>query len=285
MASAPSREESRLPRLGTVATATLRGLAVTYVAAVALLFVTQRKLIYFPDTRKVAPAEVGLANVSEQIIETPDGERLVAWWSAPKNGKPVILDFQGQGGAPSHRAHRIAAFVADGYGIFTPAYRGFGGSTGSPSEHALIADGKLAYDWLVKRGIAANRIVVFGESLGTGVAVQVAAERPVAGVILDSPYSSLADVAQGRFPWIPVRWLMHDQFKSTVHIQRVSAPVLIYHGDRDTIVPYEMGKRLYAAATGPKQMLTIPGGFHTVPFSEGPWDAITRFLQDVAAAR
>ncbi len=272
-------------RAGRLVVLTLRAFAIVYVAAVALLFVYQRKLIYFPDIRHVAPAEVGLAGMSEVTLTTPDGERLVAWWSEPRNGKAVILDFQGQGGAPSHRAHRIQPFIGDGYGILTLAYRGYGGSTGQPTEAALIADGKLAFDWLRSRGVEAGRIVVFGESLGTGVAVQVAADRPAAGVILDSPYSSLADVAQGRFPWIPVRWLMLDKFDSTAHIGKVRAPVLIYHGDRDTIVPYELGQRLYAAATSHKVMLTIPGGFHTVPMAEGPWRAIKPFLEQVAAAR
>ncbi len=272
-------------RLGWVAASTLRVLAVVYVACVALLYIYQRKLIYHPDARHVAPASVGLAGVSEVLIETPDGERLVAWWSPPKDGKAVVLDFQGQGGAPSHRAHRILPFVADGYGILTLAYRSYGGSTGRPSESALVADGKLAFDWLRQRGIAADRIVLFGESLGTGVAVQVAADRPVAGVILDSPYSSLADVAQGRFPLIPVHWLMLDKFESAAHIPRVAAPILMYHGERDTVVPYELGKRLYAAARSPKVLLTIPNGYHTVPFGDGPWSAIKPFLERVASGR
>lgn len=272
-------------RLRWIAAQTLRVLAVLYVVVVGSLYVYQRKLIYAPDARKVPPSEVGLAHVGEVIIETPDGEKLVAWWAAPRGGKAVIVDFQGQGGAPSHRAHRIKPFVDEGYGIFTLAYRGFGGSTGRPSEVALVADGKLAFDWVRSRGIDAQRIVLFGESLGTGVAVQVAADRPAAGIILDSPYSSLTDVAQGRFPWIPVRWLMHDRFDSERHIQRVTSPILIYHGDNDTIVPYSLGQKLYAAARSTKVMLTIPGGYHTVPFENGPWRAIKPFVEQVASAR
>lgn len=256
----------------------LRALAICYIAAVALLYVYQRELIYFPDARKVLPSEAGLVGVREEIIATPDGERLVAWWSPPRPGMPVVVDFQGQGGAPSHRVHRIRPFVAEGYGILTLSYRGYGGSTGKPSERTLVADGDLAIDWLKARGFAENRIVIFGESLGTGVAVQVAASRSVAGLILDSPYSSLADVAQGRFPLVPVRWLMLDRFDSLAHIPRVKAPIFIFHGDRDTIVPYELGQRLYAAATSPKEFMTIPGGFHTVPFEDGPWQRIKAFL-------
>lgn len=272
-------------RLRWIAVNGLRSLAVLYVVVVGCLYVWQRQLIYVPDTRKVPPAEVGLAKVAEVTLVTPDGERLVAWWSPPAAGKAVIIDYQGQGGAPSHRVHRIRPFVEDGFGILTLAYRGFGGSTGTPSEAALVADGKLAFDWVKARGIDPSRIVLFGESLGTGVAVQVAADRPVAGIILDSPYSSLTDVAQGRFPWIPVQWLMLDRFESARHIERVSSPILIYHGDSDTVVPYALGKKLYAAARSPKVLLTIPGGHHTVPFENGPWKAIKPFLEQVASAR
>lgn len=281
----PSPQLQHKVRLRAVAVPTLSALAAIYVAVVGYLYVYQRQLIYVPDPRKVAPSEVGLTGVGEVVIDTPDGEKLVAWWAPPRDGRAVIIDFQGQGGAPAHRAHRIKPFVDEGFGILTLAYRGFGGSTGRPSEAALVADGKLAFDWVRSRGIEPQRIVLFGESLGTGVAVQVAADRPAAGIILDSPYSSLTDVAQGRFPWIPVRWLMLDTFNSEQHIQRVTSPILMYHGDNDPIVPYPLGKKLYAAARSQKVLLTIPGGDHTVPFENGPWRAIKPFLEQVASAK
>ena len=270
-------------RLRRLALASVRTLAYGYLAIVAALFAGQRVLLFRADTSHVTPAEVGLAGTREEIIRTPDGERLVAWWTPPKAGKPVVLDFQGQSGEPSWRAGTMRYFIDGGFGLLSLAYRGYGASTGSPSEAALVADGKLAYDWLRRRGFEAQRIVVFGESLGTGVAVQVAAERDVAGVILDSAYTSIADVARGRFPFVPVDLLMSDTFDSAANIGRVKAPLLMVHGDKDAVVPYALGRSLYDAASEPKRFATIPGGGHTVHFSQGPWHAIKPFLDEVAA--
>ena len=270
-------------RWGWIGLNWLRILACGYLCLVAGLYLAQRKLVFMPDAARVAPASVGLAGTREVIIQTPDGESLVAWWTEPKPGKVVVLDFQGQGGAPSWRTGTMKYFTDAGYGVLSLAYRGYGGSSGSPSETALIADAKLAYDWLHGRGIEPRRIVLFGESLGTGVAVQVAANRPVAGVILDSAYSSIADVAQGRFPIVPIVPLMSDRFDSMAHIGNVHAPLLMVHGTDDRVVPYVYGQRLFAAANQPKRMVTIEGGGHTVHFSQGPWAAIKPFLDEIGS--
>ena len=161
--------------------------------------------------------------------------------------------------------------------------RGYGGSTGSPSETALVADGRLAYGWLRNKGIEANRIVVFGESLGTGIAVQLAASLPVAAIILDSPYSALVDVAAERLPFLPVRLLMWDQFNSMAHIAKVSVPLLMVHCDGDVVVPYALGQRLYAAVTAPKRLLTVPGDCHVPPLREVSWTTVEPFLASLNA--
>ena len=281
MNSVASDQTRQVMRLDWIVLNTLWVLACGYLLLVAALYAGQRRLVFMPDPARVAPATVGLAATREEIIATPDGERLVAWWSPPRAGKLVILDFQGQAGAPSWREGTIRYFTDAGFGVLTLAYRGYGGSTGSPSEAALVADSKLAYDWLRDHGIADRRIVVFGESLGSGVAVQVAAARPVAGVILDSAYTSLADVAQGRMPWLPVGLLMSDRFDSMAHIGNVTAPLLMLHGTGDQVVPYTLGQRLFAAAPSPKRLATFEGGGHTVHFSQGPWAAIKPFLDEL----
>ena len=283
MSTAASDQVRHGVRWGWIGLNSLRVLAYGYLALVAGLYFAQRKLVFMPDPAHVAPASVGLTAAREITLQTPDGERLVAWWTPPKAGNVVVLDLQGQGGAPSWRAGTIRYFTDAGYGVLTLAYRGYGGSTGSPSEPALISDAKLAYDWLRGRGIEDRRIVLFGESLGTGVAVQVAADRPVAGVILDSAYTSLVDVAQGRFPFVPVVPLMSDPFNSMAYIGRVTAPLLMIHGTDDRVVPYQFGQRLFASANEPKRLVTIPGGGHTVHFSQGPWAAIKPFLDGIAS--
>lgn len=253
-------------------------LVISWLAVVALVYVQQRSLIFRPNSERVTPENAGLSGVHEEKIPTPDGETLIAWWCPPKPDKPVILYFHGNGGNLPVRAGRMQLFQQAGYGVLMLADRGYSGSTGSPSEAALVADAKLAFDWLVAKGVAANRITAFGESLGTGLAVQLAADRPVRSVILDSPYTSLADVAAERVPWLPVRWIMSDPFDSMAHIAKVRAPLLIVHGDQDNVVPYALGTKLFAAANQPKRLVTLTGFGHVAPLRNGAWPAIQAFL-------
>jgi uncharacterized protein len=253
-------------------------LLVCWIGTVGLLYATQRRLLFQPDPERVAPVRTGLMGVREEVIATPDGERLIAWWSPPAAGKPVFLYFHGNGGNLTARAGRLKLFQQAGFGGLMLSARGYGGSSGHPSESALVADAKLAFDWLVSHGVAADQIIVFGESLGTGLAVQVAAERPARALILDSPYTSLVDVAAGKFPWIPVRWLMTDQMDSMAVIGKVRAPLLVIHGDQDDLVPYVLGAKLFAAANEPKRLLTLPGVGHVAPLKDGAWTTVLAFV-------
>ena len=253
-----------------------------WLAVVVYLYANQRRMLFLPDSERISPQQARLSGVSEEVIPTPDGEQLVAWWAPPQPGKPVILYFHGNGGNLASRAGRMQLFQQAGFGALMLADRGYSGSTGTPSETALVADAMLAFDRLVTRGVPAGRIVVFGESLGTGLAVQVAAGRAAGGLILDSPYTSLVDVAAGRLPWIPVRWLMSDRFDSFSAIGTVRAPLLVIHGDQDEVVPYELGARLFAAANEPKRMLTLPGAGHVTPLRDGPWPTVRAFVDGLA---
>ena len=253
-----------------------------WLAVVVYLYANQRRMLFLPDSERISPQQARLSGVSEEVIPTPDGEQLVAWWAPPQPGKPVILYFHGNGGNLASRAGRMQLFQQAGFGALMLADRGYSGSTGTPSETALVADAMLAFDRLVTRGVPAGRIVVFGESLGTGLAVQVAAGRAAGGLILDSPYTSLVDVAASRLPWIPVRWLMSDRFDSFSAIGTVRAPLLVIHGDQDEVVPYELGARLFAAANEPKRMLTLPGAGHVTPLRDGPWPTVRAFVDGLA---
>lgn len=248
-------------------------------AVAAFVYVTQRAMIFRPDVERVPPERAGLSGVRETILATPDGEQLITWWSKPPSGRPVILYFHGNGGNLSNRAGRLALFQQSGYGALMVSARGYGGSTGRPSEPALVADALLAFDWLVAQGVATQQIFVFGESLGTGQAIQLAAKRAVGGVILDSAYSSLADVAAGALPWLPVRALMSDPFNSMAHIKSVRAPKLFIHSEADSVVPYALGARLFGAADEPKQLVTLPGDGHVGPLRGAPWDAIKALIE------
>jgi fermentation-respiration switch protein FrsA (DUF1100 family) len=254
-------------------------IAVLYVIAVGSLYVFQRRLIYVPDTEREAPADAGLRGVREVVLQTPDGARLIAWYAAAGPGKPTFLYFHGNAGSLSDRAERIRRFAGAGYGVFMPSYRGYSGSSGSPSEAALHADARLAYEYLRGLGVAERAIVLYGESLGSGVAVRLAAERPVGAVILDAPYTSLPDVGKMFYPIMPVQTFMVDRFDSKKHIAAVRAPILILHGTQDTVVPLVLGKALFEVAPEPKEMAVLQGAGHSDIYAFGAFPRLEDFLR------
>jgi pimeloyl-ACP methyl ester carboxylesterase len=158
-------------------------------------YIGQRRLMYFPDRTHTRPAQVGLMGVEERVLTAPDGARVIAWYGKARPGEPTILYFHGNAGSLAARAPRIERFMGEGWGVYMMTYRGYGGGTGSPTEAANVADARLAYGALVLEGVKPASIILYGESLGSGIAVRIAAERPVAGIVLDAPYTSAVDIA------------------------------------------------------------------------------------------
>ncbi len=254
------------------------GLAALYVIAALAMYFGQRKFLYFPDAARTAPADAGLAGVVEKTISTPDGETLVAWYGKAKPGQPTILYFHGNGGALEVRRERIAKYLARGRGMFMLSYRGYSGSSGLPSEAANVADAKLAYDTLIQEGVAPTDIIIFGESLGTSVAIQVAVGKKAAGLVLDSAFTSIADRASEIYPWLPVRLLLKDRYDSAAVIGDVTVPVFILHGEEDSIVPVAMGRKLFELANAPKEIVTLPGAGHNDHYLFGSFEAINAWI-------
>ena len=248
-----------------------------YGALLALMYIFQRQLMYFPDARRTAPAQAGLPQAEEIQLTSADGAKLIAWHVAPRGGKPVVLYFQGNAGGPDLRVGRFTWLIADGTGLVALNYRGYGGSSGKPSEDGLVRDAVAAYEFAAAR-YAPQRIVLWGESLGTAVAVALAATHEVGGLILDAPFTSAAEVGAAAYPFLPVRWLIKDAFHSDRRIARVKAPILVLHGERDSIVPIEFGERLYALAPGPKRMVRFPQGGHVDLDDHGAVEAVKKFL-------
>jgi pimeloyl-ACP methyl ester carboxylesterase len=239
-------------------------LVVCYLAVLGVLYAVQRPLLYGSEINrvKVTPAQAGVAQAQAETLTTVDGEKLSAWFVAPTDaGKPVYLYFHGKEGSLRQRVRPIQSMAAGGSGVLAIDYRGFGASSGEPTEAGLYEDGEAAYNWLRAR-VAASRIILVGESLGTGVAVWLAAREPAAALILKAPFTSAADVAAERYPFVPVRWFMKDQFRSDRFIGAVHMPVLIQHGERDNVVPVAYGKRLFVLANEPKQFRLYPDAGH-----------------------
>ena len=225
-----------------------------YGALVALLYVTQRAIQYFPERFRTTPAAAGLTQAEEVVLDTADGERVLVWHVPPRGNKPVFLYFHGNGGSLRMRVDRFRDLTADGSGLVALSYRGYGGSSGAPTEAGLAADALAAYAFTTDH-YPAERIVLWGESLGSGVAVALAAEMPVGWLILQSPFTSAADVGAQGYWFVPVRLLMKDQFHSDLRIGKVTAPVLVLHGERDDVVPIALAERLYSLINAPKRFV------------------------------
>ncbi len=248
-----------------------------YVGVAATLYFMQRSMMYFPETIHTTPTQAGLPEAEEVTLTTSDGVRVIAWHVPPRDNKPVIVYFHGNGGALRYRVQRFRKLINDGIGLVALEYRGFGGSSGSPSEAGLIADGEAAYAFAAAR-YPVQQIVLWGESLGSAVAVAVAAAKPVGRVILEAPFTSAASVAELHYWYIPVRLLMKDQFRTDERIGKVTAPVLILHGVHDRIVPYAMGERLFDLTKAPKHIVRFLDGSHEDLDMHGALYAVGRFL-------
>jgi fermentation-respiration switch protein FrsA (DUF1100 family) len=248
-----------------------------YVALLALLYLTQRSLMYFPDRQRTPPADVGLLQAEEVMLQSADGERVSVWHVPPREDKPVVIYFQGNGGGLNLRAERFKKLTSDGTGLVALNYRGYGGSSGKPSEAGIILDANAAYDFAASR-YGAQRIVLWGESLGTGVAVALAAAKPVARIILESPYTSIADIAASVYWFVPVRLLLADSFRSDQRIANVTVPVLVVHGERDTIIRIGFAERLYELIQGPKQFIRLPDAGHNDHDAHGLPELVKPFI-------
>ena len=241
------------------------GLARLAAVAVAVAWVFQRRLIYFPMQQDLPPVRSGLPGAEEVTFETTDGVRLGGWFLAGGAAPgPAVLVFNGNAGDRSYRAPLAVALARQGWSVLLFDYRGYGRNPGSPSEVGLVADVRAARAYLGGRDeVDGARIAYFGESLGAAVAVTLAAEVQPAALILRSPFTSLADVGRLHYWWLPIiDGLLRDRFVSIGRIDHVRCPVLVIAGDRDTIVPAEQSRRLYAAASEPKRLVVIAGADH-----------------------
>lgn len=264
-----------LLKLGLLTAGTL------YAAIVSGLFLLQRDLQYFPARHDPPPEALGLTGVERVLLDTADGERVVLWFAPPAEGRPVVLFLHGNAGAMADRADRLAFYQGRGLGAAFLSWRGYGGSTGRPQEAGLLADASAALAFLRDRGIAPGRVALVGESLGTGIAVQLAAQDPVGAVVLEAPFTAAVDIAARAYPWVPVRWLMRDRYLSRDHIGRVRAPLLILHGETDQVVPFAMGRALHDLANPPKTFLSLGPVGHEALFDPVTWAHGADFIDRV----
>ena len=260
-------------------------LACIYAFVLVVLFVFQRHMEYFPDPQAVGnPAQAGVAEKQSVQVTTEDGLNLVAWFAPPKqkNGKIVVF-FHGNAGNITLRAAKAKLFMSHGYGVFLCEYRGYGGNPGDPSEQGLYSDGRAGLSWLMNQGYKPEQFVIYGESVGSGIAVQMASEIHPKYLILEAAFSSAADVAKGSMVGIPVDLLMQDRYDSAAKIGKIKTRLLMVHGTSDVVVPIGYGRKLFLAANQPKHFFTIAGGGHNDLYNFKAGDMIVDWLDKQVA--
>lgn len=236
----------------------LGGAVSIYLFCLLVLFVFQRQLMYQP----IAHTPQTPPGVERVTFETEDGLSLFGWHIPAPEGRPTLLFLHGNYGHLGMRVHKMNFWRDRGYGVFLFSWRGFSGNPGRPSEDGLYQDADAAIQTLMARGIAPRSIILYGESLGTGMAVEMATRHDVKAIVLEAPYSSVTGVAQERYPIFPVRALVWDHYDSLSKIDDVEEPVILMHGALDRIIPLHHAQMLYDAANEPKFLLIENGGDH-----------------------
>lgn len=257
------------------------------VALLTLLWLGQRRLIYFPDTNSPSLEGAGLAGAEVVTFVGADGLRLDGWFAAGSgpSPRPTVIVFNGNAGHRGYRAPFAAALQRHGLNVLLTDYRGYGGNPGEPTEEGLAADARAARACIRMRAdVDQERVVYFGESLGAAVALRLAVEDPPSALVLRSPFASMALVGQHHYPMLPVGMLLRDRFPSIDRAPQLRAPVLVIGGTRDTIVPIDHTRRLYDAIEAPKRFVEIAADHNDDSLLDGEEmiQAIVSFVAVVA---
>jgi fermentation-respiration switch protein FrsA (DUF1100 family) len=242
----------------------LKGTVIVYAMVVGILWFMQDTMLYHRSAGAPMLNDPMLLPKREIVcLTTADGLNLRSWYFKPARADlPTVVFFHGNAGDIGNHLPFAKFLIEAGYGLLALEYRGYGGNPGTPREAGLIADGRAALAFLNVQGVPDSGIVLYGESLGTGIAVQLAAEHQVRALILRSPYTSIAEVAAIQLPYIPARWLVRDRFDSLAKIRLSKAPLFIFHGANDALIPIALGRQLFEAAPEPKTWLTIESVGH-----------------------
>ena len=253
-----------------------------YVLLIIVLFFFQRNLLYHPSVDNYLKDQVAKepSEIEKIKITTSDNIDLVGWfYNRNLNKFKTILFFHGNAGSLENRTYKLNHFKNLDLNFLIIAWRGFSGNKGKPNEIGLYEDAKSAIKWLEAKGINEKNIILYGESLGTGVAIEVAQNKNYAGIILESPYTSMVNMGKKYYPFLPVCFLLKDRFESYKKIDKVFIPILIIHGKIDKIVPFAMGKKMYELANEPKFFYSPEYGDHMADYDEKLLLTLKKFIQ------
>jgi fermentation-respiration switch protein FrsA (DUF1100 family) len=236
--------------------------AILYLSVIGYLYLEQRSLLYFPLKESLGLKGSNLGETLEVFLTTPDGVKIQTWYHSPKAGKPLVIYLHGNSYNLEYRKAKFRELLDMGFGFVAPAWRGFSASEGTPTKEGLYIDARTAIDFAESMGYKTDDIILIGESLGTGIAVQMATEKHFKGLFLITPYTSISDRAQEIYWYLPVKHLIKDNFISIDKISKINTPVLIVHGDEDDVIPHHHSEKLFKEAQEPKELIIYPGKSH-----------------------
>ena len=251
-----------------------------YALLVLFLFFFQRSYLYFPSKEKIDVSYFIDSGLKEIELTTSDGLVLKSWFKKPSTQEGyTILIFHGNAGHVGHRIEKFKRFITAGYGFLFLEYRGYGGNPGKPTEKGLYYDALSALKFLSKQKIFSDKTILYGESLGCGIVVKLSSETAFAATVLEAPFTSIADVAQRQYWYLPAKWLVLDRYDILRIIGNIKSPLLVIHGEKDNIINISLGKKVFDAAPQPKEALFVPNAGHNNLFEFNVEEKLLNFLE------
>jgi len=253
----------------------------SYLLILLFMFLFQRTFMYHPNIKNLDPVSKTF-NYEEVFIPSDKNIELRSWFSFKPENKKTILFFHGNAGELSARVYKLNKFSDINVNFLIISWRGFSGNNGKPTEKGLYKDAEKAVQWLENKGITKKDIILYGESLGTGIAVELASKDNFSGVILESPYTSMVDMGKRFYPFIPVSLLQRDRYNSIKKIKKINSPILVLHGKADTLVPFYMGRKIYESANEPKYSYFPTFDNHMMAYDQSMINALKNFLNIIS---
>ena len=244
-------------------------------------YIFQRNLLYHPTENNYSGDQI-VVSIEKVKIKTQDGIELMSWYHEKNlDNYKTVLFLHGNAGSLENRIHKINHFKDMNINFLIIAWRGFSGNKGKPTEKGLYEDARSAVAWLKSKGVVENNIIIYGESLGTGVATEIAQNKKFAGIILESPFTSMIDAGKNIYPYLPVKLLLKDKYESKKKIKNIRSPILVMHGKVDNIVPFHMGKKMYELANEPKYSYFSEYDNHMMEYNESLLKELKDFINSL----
>ncbi len=253
-----------------------------YLVIILIMFIFQRSLLYLPSKGKIDKSYYAETELKKIEFITSDGLLLKSLFKRPSSKeKSIIMVFHGNAGHIGHRVEKFIPFLEEGHGLFLVEYRGYGENSGKPSESGFYKDGQAAINFLSEQNIPKNKTILYGESLGCGLAVKFSTQDTFEATILEAPYTSIADVASRHYWYLPTKLLVLDRFDILSIVKKIKSPLLVIHGEKDDVISINFGKKVFKSAPEPKKAIFVSDAGHNNLYEFKIFDKIKHFLKEL----